>query len=90
MIRGYAMGLGIYSIRVWFILFQHLSHQPSTVFFATAFWIGIATNLVVAEIWINVSREYAARKLGLRRTLAAAPSVVAPAQSREQWEALAV
>lgn len=65
MIRGYAMGLGIYSIRIWFILFQHLSHQPSTVFFATAFWIGIATNLVIAEVWINVSRGYAARTLGL-------------------------
>lgn len=56
MIRVYAFGLGIYSIRVWYALFLHLSDQPSTEFFATAFWIGIAANLVVAEVWINLSR----------------------------------
>jgi len=86
MIRGYSMGLGIYSIRVWFILFQHLSHQPSTVFFATCFWIGIATNLLIAEIWINISREYAARTLGLGGTRREpSPTVVAiPLGPREQ------
>jgi len=56
MIRVYAFGLGIYSIRVWYSLFLHLSDQPSTEFFASSFWIGIAANLVVAEIWINLSR----------------------------------
>ncbi len=60
MIRVYAFGLGIYSIRVWYSLFLHLSRQPSTEFFATSFWIGIAANLVVAEIWINLSRAEAA------------------------------
>jgi hypothetical protein len=57
MIRVYAFGLGIYSIRVWYSLFLHLSDQPSTEFFATSFWIGIAANLVVAEIWINLTRS---------------------------------
>lgn len=56
MIRVYAFGLGIYSIRVWYSLFLHLSNQPSTEFFATSFWIGIGFNLVVAEAWINISR----------------------------------
>jgi uncharacterized membrane protein len=60
MIRVYAFGLGIYSIRVWYWLFLNLSDQPSTEFFATSFWIGIAANLVVAEIWINLSRAGAA------------------------------
>lgn len=60
MIRVYAFGLGIYSIRVWYWLFLHLSDQPSTEFFATSFWIGIAANLVIAEIWINLSRTGAA------------------------------
>lgn len=63
MIRVYAFGLGIYSIRVWYSLFLHLSHQPSTEFFATSFWIGIAANLVVAEVWINLSRFGAAPAL---------------------------
>lgn len=57
MIRVYAFGLGIYSIRVWYSLFLHLSRQPSTEFFATSFWIGIAFNLVAAEVWINLSRS---------------------------------
>jgi len=57
MIRVYAMGLGIYAIRVWYSLFMHLSDQPSTEFFASAFWIGIAFNLVVAEVWVNLTRK---------------------------------
>lgn len=60
MIRVYAFGLGIYSIRIWYWLFLNLSDQPSTEFFATSFWIGIAFNLVAAETWINFSRAGAA------------------------------
>jgi hypothetical protein len=60
MIRVYAFGLGIYSIRVWYVAFHLLSGQPSTEFFATSFWIGIASNLVIAEVWINLTRPAAA------------------------------
>jgi hypothetical protein len=56
MIRVYAMGSGIYAIRIWYTLFMHLSNQPSSEFFASAFWIGIAFNLVIAETWINLTR----------------------------------
>ena len=57
MIRIFAMGIGIYSIRVWYSLFLHLTDLPSQEFFATSFWIGIAFNLVVGEVWINISRQ---------------------------------
>jgi hypothetical protein len=73
MIRGYAMGLGIYAVRVWYSLFLHLSHQPSTEFFASSFWIGIGPNLILAEIWINLSRACDAR---LGREEASRPGTV--------------
>lgn len=73
MIRVYAFGLGIYSIRVWYWLFLNFSDQPSTEFFATSFWIGIAANLVIAEVWINLSRPEAASLF--EETKAAAESV---------------
>ncbi len=57
MIRVFAMAQGIYSIRVWYSLFFHLTDLSSMEFFATSFWIGIAFNLVVGEIWINISRN---------------------------------
>jgi uncharacterized membrane protein len=66
MIRVYAFGLGIYSIRVWYWLFLHLTRQPSTEFFATSFWIGIASNLVVAESWINFTRGDPAQASSVR------------------------
>ena len=62
MIRIFGMGLGIYSIRVWYSLFLHLTDLSSKEFFATSFWIGIAFNLIVAEVWINVSRQMSAAK----------------------------
>jgi uncharacterized membrane protein len=66
MIRVYAFGLGIYSIRVWYWLFLHLTQQPSTEFFATSFWIGIASNLVVAETWIGLTRGQSAQPSSVR------------------------
>lgn len=59
MVRVFSMGLGIYTVRVWYSLFLHFSDQTSLEFFATSFWIGMAFNLVVSEIWINLSRDYA-------------------------------
>ncbi len=62
MVRVFSMGLGIYTVRVFYSFFLHFSDQPSTEFFATSFWIGMAFNLVVSEIWVNISREYAAKR----------------------------
>jgi hypothetical protein len=66
MIRVYSMGLGIYSIRVWYSLFHWFTNQSSLEFFASSFWIGIAFNLVLGEFWINVSRPYASVKFGIK------------------------
>jgi hypothetical protein len=66
MIRVYSMGLGIYSIRIWYSLFHWFTTQSSKDFFATSFWIGIALNLVIGEVWINLSRPFASVKFGLR------------------------
>jgi uncharacterized membrane protein len=57
MIRGYALGLGIATFRVLFaILMSPLFALSFTEAWDTVVWLGFAINLLVAEIWINVTR----------------------------------
>jgi uncharacterized membrane protein len=60
MIRAFAMMMGISGTRVWFYLFLKATDYPSTEFFASIFWLGMGVNLLIAEIWINVTRPTAA------------------------------
>jgi uncharacterized membrane protein len=80
MIRAFSIGIGISSVRVWFVLFMHTTGMQAQKFFATAFWIAFGMNLLIAEIWINVTRKSAVpRKADLpraaERSLEAAPGV---------------
>ncbi|HVH71215.1 MAG TPA: DUF2306 domain-containing protein, partial [Candidatus Dormibacteraeota bacterium] len=63
MIRGYAIGLAVATIRpimgtffVAAVIGGHAS-QPKE-FFGTAFWIGFTLQSVAAEIWINYTRAH--------------------------------
>jgi uncharacterized membrane protein len=57
MLRVFAMGLGIANARGYFLIFLYLTRVPSSQFFGTIFWLGTGTNLLLAEIWINLTRE---------------------------------
>ena len=61
MIRGYAIGLAVATIRpimgTFFAAAVLRGHAPEPKeFFGTAFWIGFTLQTIVAEIWINYTR----------------------------------
>ena len=71
MIRGYAIGLAVATIRPiigsFFALALIHGHKPQPAeFFGTAFWIGFTLQTIAAEIWINYTRPH--QSVGLRRT----------------------
>jgi len=57
MIRTFALAMGVATIRLYIAFFTILSHYRFLDIFGAAFWLGFATNLLVAEIWINESRQ---------------------------------
>lgn len=64
MIRGYAIGLAVATIRpimaAFFALAVLQGHRPEPKeFFGTAFWIGFTLQTIAAEIWINYTRSAA-------------------------------
>src|SRR6267378_5294735 len=68
MIRGYAIGLAVATIRpimgTFFAAALMSGHTPEPKeFFGTAFWIGFTLQMMVAEIWINYTRPAAAEQL---------------------------
>jgi uncharacterized membrane protein len=70
MIRGYAVGLAVATIRPIMGVFfasavaRGLTPQPRE-FFGTAFWIGFTLQLMAAEAWINYTRPGAAAQLAI-------------------------
>ena len=61
MIRGYAIGLAVATIRpimaTFFAAAVMRGHTPEPKeFFGTAFWIGFTLQTIAAEIWINYTR----------------------------------
>lgn len=59
MIRGYAIGLAVATIRpivVTFFATTRWTGLTPREFFGTAFWIGFVLHLVAAEAWINATR----------------------------------
>jgi len=68
MIRGYAIGLAVASIRpiigTFFAVALMSGHKPQPAeFFGAAFWIGFTLQTIAAEIWINHSRPNAAAQM---------------------------
>ena len=57
MIRVFALAMGVASIRVFIGLFQVIGGLDIEEVFGTTFWLGFGVNLVVAEVWINVTRR---------------------------------
>jgi uncharacterized membrane protein len=61
MIRGYAVGLAVATIRpimgTFFAAALMGGHTPAPKeFFGTAFWIGFTLQMMAAEVWINYTR----------------------------------
>ncbi len=61
MIRGYAVGLAVATIRPimasFFAVAVMQGHTPEpSKFFGTAFWIGFTAQAIVAEIWVRRTR----------------------------------
>jgi len=67
MVRAFAMMMGISATRVWFYLFLKTTGVPSNHFFPSIFWLGLGVNLLVAEIWINLTRDATARSASRSR-----------------------
>jgi hypothetical protein len=88
MLRAFAIGVGISSVRIWFLLFLHTSGMPAKDFFPSAFWIAFAANLAGIELWINLTRRQ--RVLATAKTATEPqPSVVANRPPLE-WSARGV
>ena len=68
MIRGYAIGLAVATIRpimgMFFATAIARGHVPQpSQFFGTAFWIGFTLQMIAAELWINYTRPSAGAAL---------------------------
>lgn len=57
MIRAFAVGLAVATIRPIIALFFAFSRLSPHVFFGTAFWIGFVLHAMAAEVWINSTRK---------------------------------
>src|SRR6266851_4201811 len=70
MIRGYAVGLAVATIRPIMAMFFAAAliggHAPEPKeFFGTAFWIGFTLQMIAAEIWVNYTRPTAAAQMAM-------------------------
>lgn len=52
MIRAFAVGLGVGTIRLWIGLFVAIDAMPITDTFAIAFWLGLGMNVLAGELWL--------------------------------------
>ena len=56
MIRGFAVGLGIATIRVIGVALTLGTNLPTRSFVAPTFWAGWCSTLLAAEVWIRIQR----------------------------------
>lgn len=57
MIRAYAIGLGVATIRLVIVVAEALTGAAMREVFAASFWIGLSINAIVAESWIRATRR---------------------------------
>jgi uncharacterized membrane protein len=79
MIRGYAIGLAVATIRpimgTFFAAALLRGRMPEPKeFFGTAFWIGFTLQMIAAEIWINYTRSDAAVQMAQLSSGSALPA----------------
>ena len=65
MIRTFAAGLGVASIRLWILILTVSTGMDFEAAFGPSFWLGFGTNLASAEVWIRMTRV---RPEGARKT----------------------
>lgn len=53
MIRAFATGVGVGTVRVWLTIFQATGLLDSQSSFGPAFWVGFSLNVVVGEAWLR-------------------------------------
>jgi len=53
MIRAFTIGLGVGSIRIWIGLFETVGIMTFEATFAPAFWLGLGTHALAAEVWLR-------------------------------------
>ena len=55
-IRNFSIGLGIATLRVFYIPFLLLSNMDPLTFFPIIIWLGFGINIIIAELWIRSTR----------------------------------
>jgi uncharacterized membrane protein YozB (DUF420 family) len=53
MIRAFAVGVGVGSIRIWIGLLEVTEILTSPAAFVPAFWLGLGSHALVAELWLR-------------------------------------
>jgi hypothetical protein len=64
MIRAYAIGLGVATVRPIvgvFFATRRLTHLTPHDFFGIAFWLGFLISIATAEAWIRVTPQWRQR-----------------------------
>ena len=52
MIRAFAIGIGIGTVRIWLALFGAIGVDDASSF-GPAFWIGFSLHVLAAELWLR-------------------------------------
>ena len=66
MIRTFAIGLAVATVRPIVGMFFTLTNLSPQEFFGAAFWLGFTLHLVLAEIWINYTRPRSSSRTGVK------------------------
>ena len=61
MIRALAIAMGVASIRLYILVFTAGFGMGFEEVFGASFWLGLGTNLLIAEVWISRGSEHIIR-----------------------------